>query len=112
MQAAFYCSQGPAQEVMKYGEQPLPEPAAGEVRVRLHTSGVNPSDWKTRKGGPGRALIAPLIIPHSDGAGAIDAVAKACPQAGSVNESGSGTANGSDRSARLLNTSHCRHSKP
>jgi NADPH2:quinone reductase len=79
VQAAFYSSQGPAQEVMRYGEQPLPEPAAGEVRVRLHTSGVNPSDWKTRKGGPGRALIAPLIIPHSDGAGTIDAVGEGVP---------------------------------
>ena len=79
MQAAFYCNQGPAQEVMQYGEQPLPEPAAGEVRVRLHASGVNPSDWKVRKGGFGRSLIAPLIIPHSDGAGAIDAVGEGVP---------------------------------
>ena len=79
MQAAFYCSQGPTQEVMRYGEQPLPEPAAGEVRVRLHASGVNPSDWKVRKGGVGRSLIGPLIIPHSDGAGAIDAVGEGVP---------------------------------
>ena len=79
MQAAFYSRQGPAQEVMEYGEQPLPEPAAGEVRVRLHASGVNPSDWKVRKGGFGRALIAPLIIPHSDGAGVIDAVGEGVP---------------------------------
>jgi NADPH2:quinone reductase len=79
VQAAFYCRQGPAPEVMQYGEQPLPEPAAGEVRVRLHASGVNPSDWKVRKGGAGRSLIAPLIIPHSDGAGAIDAVGEGVP---------------------------------
>jgi NADPH2:quinone reductase len=79
MLAVFYRKQGPAQEVMQYGEQPLPEPAAGEVRVRLHTSGVNPSDWKVRKGGFGRSLIAPLIIPHSDGAGAIDAVGEGVP---------------------------------
>ena len=51
MQAAFYCRQGPAEEVMQYGEQPMPEPAAGEVRVRLRASGANPSDWKVRKGG-------------------------------------------------------------
>jgi NADPH:quinone reductase-like Zn-dependent oxidoreductase len=111
VQAAFYCRQGPAQEVMSYGEQPLPEPAAGEVRVRLSTSGANPADWKVRKGGLGRSLIAPLIIPHSDGAGAIDAVGEGVPAAGSVNESGSGTANGSDRSAPLLSTSHCRQSR-
>jgi NADPH:quinone reductase len=79
VQAAFYCRQGPAKEVMQYGEQPLPEPAAGEVRVRLRASGANPSDWKTRKGGVGRPLIAPLIIPHSDGAGDIDAVGEGVP---------------------------------
>lgn len=80
MQAVFYCSQGPAHEVMRFGEQPLPEPAAGEVRVRLYASGVNPSDWKVRKGGSGRSLIAPLIIPHSDGAGVIDAVGEGVPE--------------------------------
>lgn len=74
MRAAFYTHQGPAADVLSLGEQPRPEPGAGEVRVRLRWSGVNPSDWKTRKGGGGRKLIAPLIIPHSDGAGVIDAV--------------------------------------
>src|SRR5262249_46766898 len=74
MRAAFYSEQGPAKQVLKIGEQPTPTPGPGEVRVRLHTSGVNPSDWKVRRGGAGRALSAPLIIPHSDGAGEIDAV--------------------------------------
>jgi len=74
MQAAFYGRQGPAQEVFQFGEQPTPVPSAGEVRVRLQTSGVNPSDWKVRKGGFNRPLMAPIIIPHSDGAGVIDAV--------------------------------------
>jgi NADPH:quinone reductase len=74
MKAAFYCEQGPAEKVFQVGERPTPHPGPGEVRVRLRTSGVNPSDWKVRKGGFGRGLIAPLIIPHSDGAGDIDAV--------------------------------------
>ncbi|MGE0097216.1 MAG: NADPH:quinone reductase [Hydrogenophaga sp.] len=74
MRAACYSHQGPAPEVFTVGEQPTPEPGPGEVRVRLRWSGVNPSDWKTRKGGGGRKLMAPLIIPHSDGAGVIDAV--------------------------------------
>ncbi len=74
MRAAFYERQGLASEVLSIGEQPTPQPGPGEVRVRIACSGANPSDWKTRKGGGGRKLIAPLIIPHSDGAGTIDAV--------------------------------------
>jgi NADPH2:quinone reductase len=74
MRAAFYSKQGSAREVLQVGDLPTPQPGAGEVRVRLHTSGVNPSDWKTRNGGPGRGMAYPLIIPHSDGAGEIDAV--------------------------------------
>lgn len=79
MRAAYYTQQGPATEVLTVGEQPTPEPGPGEVRVRLRWSGVNPSDWKTRKGGGGRKLMAPLIIPHSDGAGVIDAVGQGVP---------------------------------
>jgi NADPH:quinone reductase len=74
MRAAYYTRQGPAPDVFTVGEQPTPQPGPGEVRVRLRWSGVNPSDWKTRKGGSGRQLMAPLIIPHSDGAGVIDSV--------------------------------------
>ncbi len=79
MRAAFYSQQGPAREVFRVSEQPTPQPAAGEVRVKLRTSGVNPSDWKVRRGGFGRGLMAPLIIPHSDGAGDIDAVGPGVP---------------------------------
>ncbi len=75
MRAAFYSEQGPAAAVFRIGDQPTPEPGPGEVRVRLRTSGVNPSDWKVRKGGFGRRLVAPIVIPHSDGARVIDAVA-------------------------------------
>ncbi len=79
MRAVFYSQQGPAREVLKLGEQPTPEAGPGEVRVRLRASGVNPSDWKVRRGGFGRGLSAPLIIPHSDGAGDIDAVGPGVP---------------------------------
>ncbi len=79
MRAAFYTRQGAAHDVLQLGDQPTPQPGAGEVRVRLRASGVNPSDWKTRRGGFGRGLTAPLIIPHSDGAGDIDAVGAGVP---------------------------------
>jgi len=79
MHAAFYSEQGPARDVLRVGHQSTPEPGPGEVRVRLRASGVNPSDWKVRRGGFGRPLMAPLIIPHSDGAGDIDAVGAGVP---------------------------------
>ncbi len=50
MRAAWYDKVGPAREVLEVGEMPDPEPGRGEVRVRIHASGVNPSDWKTRSG--------------------------------------------------------------
>jgi NADPH2:quinone reductase len=78
VQAAFYVRQGGA-EVLSLGDQPMPEPGPEEVRVRLRTSGVNPSDWKARKGGAGRTMKSPLVIPHSDGAGDIDAVGEHVP---------------------------------
>ncbi|HEX2545212.1 MAG TPA: NADPH:quinone reductase [Ramlibacter sp.] len=79
MLAAFYTRQGPATEVFTVGEQPAPQPGAGEVLVRVTASGVNPSDYKVRRGGFGRALAYPLVIPHSDGAGVIEAVGPGVP---------------------------------
>jgi len=71
MKAAWYTHNGDAQDVMVVGELPTPSPQAGEVLVRLATSGVNPSDVKSRRARP---VTDPLIVPHSDGAGVIEAV--------------------------------------
>lgn len=71
MQAAWYEQNGAATDVLKVGEWPTPTPGPDEVLVRVHSSGVNPSDVKSRAGRP---PIAPKIIPHSDGAGIIEAV--------------------------------------
>lgn len=73
MRAAYYERQGKASAVLRLGEFPDPQPAPGEVRVRIHASGVNPSDIKARRGFSGPAKF-PLVIPHQDGAGVIDAV--------------------------------------
>jgi NADPH:quinone reductase len=72
--AAWYDRQGPAAEVLQVGEMPAPEPGPGEVRVRLRLSGINPGDTKKRTGWQGAPMSYPRIIPHSDGAGVIDAV--------------------------------------
>ena len=73
MRAIWYEKYGPADEVLIYGELDKPEVDAGEVRVRLHASGANPSDFKARLGSRGE-MIWPKIIPHSDGAGVVDKV--------------------------------------
>ena len=74
MQAVWYDRQGPADEVLVVGELPDPEPAPGEVRVRLWFSGVNPGDTKKRRGWLGSTMPFPRVIPHSDGSGIIDRV--------------------------------------
>ena len=73
MRAAYYEQNGPARDVLKVGEVETPEPGPGEVRVKLATSGVNPSDVKARTGST-RKIAYPRVIPHSDGAGEIDRV--------------------------------------
>jgi NADPH:quinone reductase len=73
MRAAWYERYGPAREVFQVGELPTPEPGPGEVLVRVHCSGVNPSDWKSRMGSRGD-FPYDRIVPHSDGAGVIEAL--------------------------------------
>lgn len=60
--------------VLTVVDRPLPEPGPGEVRVRVHRSGVNPTDWKSRRGAQPDAPIDPPQIPNQDGAGVVDAV--------------------------------------
>lgn len=74
MSAAFYKRPRPASAVLNVDELTIPEPAFGEVRVHVLTSGINPADVKRRNGEAGRPLGFPIIIPHSDGAGIIEAV--------------------------------------
>lgn len=55
------------------GDLPDPEPGPGEVRIRISASGINPGDVGKRMGLPGAPMPFPRVIPHSDGAGVIDA---------------------------------------
>jgi NADPH2:quinone reductase len=79
MRAAYYETNGAARDVLRLGEVDLPSLGPGEVRVRLRTSGVNPSDVKAREGRT-RKIAYPRVIPHSDGAGDIDAVGDGVPR--------------------------------
>jgi NADPH2:quinone reductase len=74
MRAAWYEKQGPAREVLVVGEMPDPRPAAGEVRIRIAASGVNPGDIKKRQDSFRLGMPYPRVIPHSDGAGRVDQV--------------------------------------
>jgi NADPH2:quinone reductase len=71
MRAAFYEKNGTAREVLRVEEVETPQAGPGEVRVKLATSGVNPSDVKSRQGST-RKIAWPRVIPQSDGAGVID----------------------------------------
>ena len=73
MRAAYYEQNGSAREVLRVGDVETPQAGPGEVRVKLATSGVNPSDVKSRQGST-RKIAWPRLIPQSDGAGVIDQV--------------------------------------
>jgi NADPH2:quinone reductase len=74
MKAAWYEKQGPAHDVLVVGEMPDPNPGAGEVRIRITASGINPGDIKKRQDSFGLGMPYPRVIPHSDGAGQVDQV--------------------------------------
>lgn len=73
MRAVVYSEPG-GPGVLRLVDRPDPVPGPGEVRVRMHVSGVNPTDWKARAGSRGSALPYPEVVPNQDGAGVIDAV--------------------------------------
>ena len=74
MRAALYRTFGPAREVLELGDVDTPAPGPGEVLVRMHTSGINPSDVKKRAGAFPDLLDDGFVIPNSDGAGVIESV--------------------------------------
>jgi NADPH2:quinone reductase len=78
MRAAYYEKNGAARDVLQTGDVETPRPGPGEVRIKLATSGVNPSDVKSRAGLT-RKIAFPRVIPHSDGAGVIDIVGDGVP---------------------------------
>lgn len=80
MKAAWYEKQGTARDVLIVGEMDDPQPLAGEVRIRVAASGINPGDVKKRQDAFGYGMPYPRVIPHSDGAGTVDAVGEGVSQ--------------------------------
>jgi NADPH:quinone reductase len=79
MKAIVYRQHG-GPEVRALEDRPVPQPGPGEVRVKVHVSGVNPTDWRQRAV-PGRSLSKGQRwqVPNQDGAGVIDAIGQGVP---------------------------------
>jgi NADPH:quinone reductase len=78
MLAAQYDTSGARMGELRIVELPRPQAGAGEVLVRLHVCGVNPTDVRTRSGqgfDPGHRQV----VPGHDGAGEIVAVGEDVP---------------------------------
>ena len=73
MRAITYRQNGDP-DVLTLVDKPLSEPGPGEVRVRIHRSGVNPTDWKSRRGTRPGNPVDPPQVPNQDGSGVVDAV--------------------------------------
>jgi len=78
MTAAVYDRYGPP-EVLRLADVPVPEPDAGQVRVRVAATSVNLSDWEGLRGTPAYARLGGLRAPSirvlgSDIAGVVDLV--------------------------------------
>lgn len=58
MKAALYTRTGAAREVLQLGDLPEPMTGPGEVKIRLHWSGVNSSDVKSRADLRGRGMFS------------------------------------------------------
>ena len=75
MRAIIYERRGPARDVLQIVDRPMPEPDAGEVRVQVAVTAINPSDLKARSQWLGQEnMLFPVVTPHRDAAGIIEKV--------------------------------------
>jgi NADPH:quinone reductase len=80
MKAAWYERQGAAGDVLVLGELEDAQPRAGEVRIRVAFSGVNPGDIKKSEDSFHVGMPYPRVIPHSDSSGIVDEVGEGVPR--------------------------------
>src|SRR5258708_3755160 len=70
MKAIVYRETGPAVSMLRFVERPVPQPGPDEILVKIALSGINPIDYKIRRGRrPGDKAAFAKVVPHSDGAG-------------------------------------------
>ena len=77
MKAVWYEGTGPPHAVLVAGEMSTPEAGAGEVRIKVAASGVNPADCYRRRGDVPMEFAR--VIPNSDGAGTVDQTGAGVP---------------------------------
>lgn len=72
---AFVLSRYGGPDAVEFRELPVPEPRAGEVRIRVRAAGLNPVDFKLREGKlkPITRLSMPIVL-GSELAGTVDAL--------------------------------------
>ena len=58
-------------DALRLAEQPEPKPGPGETLVRVRAAGVNPVDWKIRRGDLRMVLRCFPYIPGGDVAGEV-----------------------------------------
>jgi NADPH:quinone reductase-like Zn-dependent oxidoreductase len=73
MRAAVFYEHGAVDVLTVAHDLPVPEPGAGEVRVRIHAAALNRLDLWVREGWPSLKLHLPHVT-GSDGAGVVDQV--------------------------------------
>jgi len=76
MKAAIYKQTGNAVDVLKIEDAETPTVNDTGLLVNVHASGINPSDIKRRSGEFQQPFPIETVIPHSDGAGVVEAVGK------------------------------------
>jgi len=73
MRAIIYDVTGDPEVLTPVDREP-PQAGPGEVQVRIHRSGVNPTDWKNRRGAEAGTPVEPVQVPNQDGSGVVEAV--------------------------------------
>src|SRR3954470_7665010 len=63
-----------APDVLQWAEIALPEPAEGQIRIRVRSAGVSPTDLAIRSGHLKAFPLPPRAVLGFDGAGTVDAV--------------------------------------
>ena len=96
----------PASSAWSSARRPRPPRRGPGVRRGL---GVNPTDWKARRGSGGKRLFR--LVPNQDGAGVIEAVGDGSTRAASASGCGCGRLPGSAADGRPRNRWCCRRAR-